>query len=332
MLARIPVPPYHPAVYARGARGHMALAALSADEQRIVLLQLCNALEPRVAVAFSSVSHGLWASTHALLQQLRDDHEAATALCHKVGMRSCKELREVGHLSLYAKLSSANLFATSPSPQGLSGAELATLGSLGSVLPALEKLRLIETYGASGPDGVQRLADGLGAGALPAVTELRLARMHIGDAGASALAAALDRGVMPRLRVLSLQNNALGDAGLVALAPALRRRPALVHLTLGNNLLGDEGLAALVMPWLPAGAPPPPTGGLAKLKQLGLWFNQVTYAGYATLAAALDGGAMPALRDLDLIAMGGSPVAQVGLYEALAKSRPLLTVSVTPWD
>ena len=232
----------------------MALAALSADEQRIVLLQLCNALEPRVAVAFSSVSRGLWASTHALLQQLRDDHEAATALCHKVGMRSCKELREVGHLSLYAKLSSANLFAAqfgNPSPQGLSGAELATLGSLGSVLPALEKLRLIETHGASGPDGVQRLADGLGAGALPAVTELRFANMHMGDAGASALAAALDRGVMPRLRVLSLQNNALGDAGLVALAPALRRRPALVHLTLGNRETPARAAAAR-----PARGPP----------------------------------------------------------------------------
>ena len=121
----------------RRAWTHGARGAQRRRAARIVLLQLCNALEPRVAVAFSSVSRGLWASTHALLQQLRDDHEAATALCHKVGMRSCKELREVGHLSLYAKLSSANLFATSPSPQGLSGAELATLGSLGSVLPAL---------------------------------------------------------------------------------------------------------------------------------------------------------------------------------------------------
>ena len=37
----------------------MALAALSADEQGIIFGQLCNVLEPSVAVAFGSASNEL---------------------------------------------------------------------------------------------------------------------------------------------------------------------------------------------------------------------------------------------------------------------------------
>ena len=37
----------------RRARAAMALSKLSADEQSIILGQLCNALEPRLAVYFS---------------------------------------------------------------------------------------------------------------------------------------------------------------------------------------------------------------------------------------------------------------------------------------
>ena len=81
------------------------------------------------------------------------------------------------------------------------------------------------------PTAVQRLADRLSAGALPALTYLVLARMHVGDAGASVLAAALGRGALPRLKTLSVSNAAIGDAALVALAPALRRLPALERLT-----------------------------------------------------------------------------------------------------
>ena len=72
----------------------MALAALSGDEQRIRFTQLCNVLEPCVAVHPSSVSSELQTATEALLRQLRTDHEVAAALCRKVGMQSCKELRE----------------------------------------------------------------------------------------------------------------------------------------------------------------------------------------------------------------------------------------------
>ena len=216
----VSVPWLHPA--ARGAprprRREMALA-LSADEQCIIFSRLCNPLEPRVAIYFSGASHGLWAPTQALRQQLRADYHAAAALCCKVGMRSCKELREA--ISVYW------------SDTRLSAAELTTLGKLGSVLPALEELRFFERSASA--DCVQQLAAGLGAGALPAVTVLMLTGTRVGDLGAPALAAALGRGALPRLEILVLNNCGIGDAGLMALAPALRRLPALKRLALIGN-------------------------------------------------------------------------------------------------
>ena len=284
----------------------MALVALSGDEQRILFVQLCNVLEPRLAVALSSVSNELRELTQALLQQLRADHEAAAALCLKVGLRSCKELREATTIHWWNK--------------GLSAADLALLGTLSSVLPALKTLYLNERSDSAGPDGVQRLAEGLGAGALPALTWLSFSSMNVGDAGASALGAALGRGALPRLKTLQLVGDAIGDAGLVALAPALRRRPALETLSLVHNPFGDEGLAALVAP-PPAGALPPPAGGLAKLKELDLSRTQVTDAGCATLAAALDSGALPVLKRLDLYSTPATSAAAVAaVREALAKS------------
>ena len=67
--------------------------------------------------------------TPALQQQLKAAHEAAVALCHKVEMRSCKELREAKVVYCYVK--------------GLSSVDLSLLGTLGSVLPALETLYLL---------------------------------------------------------------------------------------------------------------------------------------------------------------------------------------------
>ena len=284
----------------------MALLSLSGDEQRILFTQLCNVLEPGVAVALSSVSHELREPTLALLQQLRADHEAAAALCRKMGLWSCKELREAKEVKLWED-------------KGLSSDDFATLGTLGSVLPALERLDLSEPE--AGADGVQRLAEGLGAGALAAVADFQLFNMNVGDAGASALAAALGRGALPRLKILMVNNAAIGDAGLVALAPALRRRPALEYLNLACNLFGDEGLAALVAPPPPAAGAPPSTGGLAKLKMLILSGTQVTDAGCAALAAALDSGALPALPRLLLDGIPASAAAKAAVGEARARLR-----------
>ena len=203
--------------------------------------------------------------------------------------------------------------------KGLTADELKLLGTLGSVLPALERLDLHEP--AAGPDGVRQLAAGLGAGALPAVTVLCISGTHVGDAGASALAAALGQGALPRLKTLDLDSAAIGDAGLVALAPALRRRPALERLSLDGNPFGDEGLAALVAPPPPAGAPPPTTGGLAKLKALDLSDTQITDAGCATLAAALDSGALPALERLFLDGIPASAAAKAAVYAARANLK-----------
>jgi hypothetical protein len=222
-------------------------------------------------------------------------------LCLKMGLRSCKELREAKRVDCFLK--------------GLSVDDLATLGTLGSVLPALEELCLTEP--TAGPDGVPRLAERLGAGALPAVTLLSLSSMHVGDAGASALAAALGRGALPRLMYLFLGGAAIGDAGLVALAPALRRLPALESLSLMGNPFSDKGLAALVAPPPPpAGALPPPTGVLTNLKALDLCDTQVTDAGCAALAAALDSGALPALAVVYINGIPASAAAKTAVRAA----------------
>ena len=81
------------------ARGAMALAALSGDEQRILFTQLCNVLDPRLAVAFSSVNRDLRASTQAQLPQLKADHEAAAALCRKVGLSRARRRRTCNSLN-----------------------------------------------------------------------------------------------------------------------------------------------------------------------------------------------------------------------------------------
>ena len=281
----------------------MALAALSGDEQCIIFSQLCNVLDPGLAVAFGSASSELRALTQAQRQQLRADHEVAAALCLKASMRSCKELRE-------AKLAMLKRFSSS---------DLETLGTLGSVLPALEELCLMQPLKTAGPDGVQRLAEGLGAGALPAVRLLDLRYVPVDDAAASALAAALGRGALPRLKILSLTGAAIGDAGLVALAPALWRRPTLEHLNLWDNPFGDEGLAALLAP-PPAGALSLPAGALTKLKSIGLGYTRVTDAGCASLAAALDSGALPALEQLGLSSLVWPPTASAAARAAVQQA------------
>ena len=280
------------------ARAAMALSKLSGDEVGIVFGQLCNVFEPSIAVAFSSVSHELREPTQALRQQLRAEHEAVVRLCRRMGMRSCKKLREARTIRLLS----------------FSVTELATLCTLGSLLPALEKLEL----NRCGATGVQRLAAGLGAGALPAVTYLAFWGMHADDAGVSALAAALNRGALPQLETLRLVKTAIGDAELKTLTPALRRLPALEHLDLMYNPLTDEGLAAFVAPPLPAGSPPP--GGLARLKQLDLSYTEVTDAGCAILTAALNSGALPAIEIVELFRIPASAVARKAVRVALAKA------------
>ena len=104
----------------------MALSTLSGDEQRIIFSHLCNVLDPGIAVAFSSASSELWAQTQAPRQQLRASHEAAAALGHKAGKRSCKELREA---RTFESLISFERRGDLSLLKGLSSDDLALLGS-----------------------------------------------------------------------------------------------------------------------------------------------------------------------------------------------------------
>ena len=269
--------------------GH-ALCMLCDDVLGILFGRLCNPLEPRVAVNFSSASRGLRALTLALRQALKEEHGAAEALCRKVGLHSCKQLREASVARWPRK--------------GLTATDLATLGTLGTALPLLQQLALFRNVAA--PDGVQRLAAGLGAGGLPAIKILNLSRMQMGDAGASAIGAAIGRGALPRLEALGLRSNGIGDAGLVALALALRRLNSLATLNLMENPIGDAGVAALVRS--------PPTGGVywASLNMVNLEYTQISDVGCAALTAALYGGAMPALCELTMADGMSEGVAHFG--------------------
>ena len=113
----------------------MALSRLSGDEQGILFVELCNVLDPGIAVALSIVSNELRTATRVPLQELKIGHEAAAALCRKLGM-SCKQLREAKVVDCDRK--------------GLTADDLALLGTLGSVLSALKTLSLV--LPAAGPD------------------------------------------------------------------------------------------------------------------------------------------------------------------------------------
>ena len=91
------------------------------------------------------------------------------------------------------------------------------------------------------------------------------------------------------------------------------------HLSFFGNPPGDEGLAALLVPPPLAAAPPPPTGRLTnKLKVLNLGYTQVTNAGCATLAAALNSGALPAIEQLFLRGIPASASAKAAVCAARA--------------
>ena len=121
------------------------LDALPDEIQQVIFALLCNALDPRSAVAYSSASKGLRepmqrvgeGAGKSLLQQLKEENEAAAALCLKAGVQSCKALREAKEVGWRVK--------------GLSATHLAMLGKLTPVLPALETLSLYEESGSAGP-------------------------------------------------------------------------------------------------------------------------------------------------------------------------------------
>ena len=78
----------------------MALAALSGDEQRIIFVQLCNVLDPGVAVAFGSASSELRELTQAPRQQLQADHEAAATPHEAVATPPHSQPRALRHVTI----------------------------------------------------------------------------------------------------------------------------------------------------------------------------------------------------------------------------------------
>ena len=209
--------------------------------------------------------------------------------------------------------------------------DLETLILLVSVqqLPALEVLCLCD--GSAGPDGVQRLMAGLGAGALPALTCLDFLNIRMGNAGASSLAAALGRGDLLRLKSLRLNLTAMTDAGLMALAPALSVLPALKELLLNEHIYLAEGQTnhqpLRLMVGLGAGALPYLTtlsferAAAGPRRRRGLF--SVGDAGASALAAALGRGAVPRLTDLSLRSCGIGDAGLVALAPALRRLRRL---------
>jgi len=67
-------------------------------------------------------------------------------------------------------------------------------------------------------------------------------------------------------------------------------------------------------------APRRPAGGLKNLELLNVDSTQVTDAGCANLAAALDSGALPALEELDLERIPASAAAKDAVRAALGSS------------
>ena len=62
-------------------------------------------------------------------------------------------------------------------------------------------------------------------------------------------------------------------------------------------------------------------GDAIKIELLDLRFTQVTDAGCATLVAALDSGALPALEEFKLDDIPASDAATDAVYAAMARSR-----------
>ena len=97
--------------YLAELESRMRLDDLPEEMQQVIFGQLCNALDPRSAVAYSSASKGLRELMQRVgegagkspLQQLKEENAAAAALCLKAGVRSCKALREAKDIIWYNK-------------------------------------------------------------------------------------------------------------------------------------------------------------------------------------------------------------------------------------
>ena len=269
----------------QGRRNHnlrsSSLLELSHDELGVIFDGIADPLEPTVAVALSGTCLGLRTPLLVALKRLKQRRAQVDALfrkSHTLQPINPAGWHEVEELQWWQA--------------GLDADDAEAVGTIlrSNRLPELQEVTLVGN--AFGDAGVQAVCDGLARGAAPALRTLSVGESQFGPVGAKALAAALARGAMPNLKVLNLSYNPMGDQGVAALVAPLRKLPALTHLHLFGCDVGDDGLNSLV-------------ANLGKddfkaLEWLSLSHNEITDAGCAKLVAALDDGALPALK---LVAM-----------------------------
>ena len=305
------------------------LGALSHDELGVIFDGLADPLEPVVAVALSSTCVGLRTPLQTGLEELKERHARAAALCRKVHRPtepcSCALLRDAEELNWFER--------------GLTADDMATLGMIlrTNGLPRLRKLSLYRNY--FGDAGLQALCEGLDRGAAPSFRELYLIQNYLGPAGAEALAAALGRGAMPKLKELDLSYNLIGSQGVAALVSPLRKLPTLMELYLDGCDIGEQGVASLVanlgeddfkaLEVLTLATCAIGDAGVASLvanlgkdklmtlQALNLADNHITDAGCARLVTAINQGGLPGLREMELTDNEASEAAQDAVHESL---------------
>jgi len=278
------------------------LGALSHDELGVVFDGLADPLQPVVAVALSSTCLGLRTPLLAALEVLQQEHEKVKRICRMVWWASVKQGNDGTFKSVWKCSWLMTVEHLSLTDKGLTLDDMATLGRLlrRGQLPKLHQLDVDNNAGQrniGGDAGIEALFEGMGLGCAPSLHRLNLCLLNIGPTGAQALAAALQRGALPKLHTLWLTGNPIGNQGVAALATPLRKLPLLSKLVLCDTGIGDEGITSLVADL-----------GKDDFKKLELlWYygfscrlsgpaaNKITEAGWATLAAALDAGGMPAL-------------------------------------
>jgi len=263
------------------------LLQLGHDEMGVVAHELCDPVQPLLAVNLGSTAKGLRVPMQAALAQLRQQRQEVEAFVALTGRATIAQLRNATSLEL-----------GSLHDKPLTLAHWRALGTLigCGALPMLQMLN-VNCDGDDCGEGVHMLAAGLHQGGLPSLQMLDLASSQIGDQAASALAAALTKRALPSIQILKLFDNEIGDVGLVALAPALRQLPKLREIRMYNNLIGDRGLAALIVQ--------PMKGVLEFLEVLDLSDQHVTDASCVALASVLRSNvpwceALPSFRGVDL--------------------------------
>ena len=178
------------------------LLDLSHDEVSIVTHELCDPLQPLLAVHLSSTAKGLRVPMQEQLAELQQQRQQAAALAALVN-RSCAALCH-----------STSLYFGVQYERRLTLAHWRTLGTL-LRCGSLPRLRVLVVYQSeNGDEGVPLLAAGLRRRGLPLLYQLGLDNAQMGTQGATALASTLTMRVLPSLETIGLAGNQIGDTGL----------------------------------------------------------------------------------------------------------------------